>query len=187
MKYVLVVLALALLADPALAAKKTAKTSHHKAAGCCDQVDAAAPKPCYRHQHTSIHHRCEPQSLPYGRCRTGIMRCRGNHELSPIGWFTCEKLHGKTSDRPADGTILILGDNVRHRMATGHVFVVEHVRETRPGHWELTLSHTNHDRKCSLETNVLGDYDQHAKVLAMKTGAWSKWGKHLIALGFIEK
>lgn len=142
---------------------------------------------CYRLRPQSIHGRCEPQSLPYARCRTGDMSCRGNHELSPIGWYRCADMLGKTRQTPSPGAVFILDDNFRHRMATGHVFVVEKVHDQGGGRFELTLSHTNHDRKCSIETHVLADYDQHAKNLSMKTGAWSRWGKRLKTLGFIVK
>ncbi|GFK93167.1 hypothetical protein NNJEOMEG_00998 [Fundidesulfovibrio magnetotacticus] len=142
---------------------------------------------CYRLRPQTIRGRCEPQSLPYARCRTGDMSCRGNAELSPIGWYRCADLHGQTRQIPSAGAVFILDDNIRHRMATGHVFVVEKFRELGHGRFELTLSHTNHDRRCSIETNVLAEYDQHAKNLSMSTGAWSRWGKRLKTLGFIVK
>jgi len=150
-------------------------------------LDKGGPTACYRLRPQSIHGRCEPQSLPYARCRTGDMSCRGNHELSPIGWYRCADMLGKTRQTPSPGAVFILDDNFRHRMATGHVFVVEKVHDQGGGRFELTLSHTNHDRKCSIETHVLADYDQHAKNLSMKTGAWSRWGKRLKTLGFIVR
>jgi hypothetical protein len=174
---------------PALAAKKgekKKKTQETQEPG--EPIDTnAASQPCYKLNHGKLFHRCEPQSLPYGRCRTGDMSCRGNYELSPIGWYKCADQNKKTTATPTAGSIFILGDNSDHRMGTGHVFVVEKVKELGSGHWELTLSHTNYDRRCSLETNVLAGYDQHKRLLTMRTGHWSKWGKNLKALGFIVK
>ena len=190
MKVILMLLAMVMAASPALAtpAKKAQKKARIKAAQACPPIDVSTgAKPCYRFQGKGPYGRCEPQSLPYGRCRTGIMRCQGNCETSPIGWFKCEEKLGKTTAHPTGESILILGDNSRHRMTTGHVFVVETVRELGGGHWELTLSHTNYDRKCAIETNVLASYDAKSQVVAMKTGKWSPWGKSLKALGFIVK
>jgi hypothetical protein len=170
---------------PALAAKKAEKK---KAQETGEPIDVnTADRPCYKLSPGRLFHRCEPQSLPYGRCRTGNSSCRGNYELSPIGWYKCADQNGKVTARPTAPSILILGDNSKHRMGTGHVFVVEKVRELGGGQWELVLSHTNYDRKCSIETDVLASYDEKGKLLTMKTGKWSVWGKNLKALGFILK
>ncbi|MFP5221776.1 MAG: hypothetical protein ACLGSA_05750 [Acidobacteriota bacterium] len=190
MRAFMMFLAMLMAASPAFAvpAKKTQKKAKAKTPEACQPIDVSAgEKPCYRFQGKGPYGRCEPQSLPYGRCRTGIKRCQGNCETSPIGWFKCEEKLGKTSARPMGESILILGDNSRHRMTTGHVFVVEKTRDLGGGHWELTLSHTNYDRRCAIETNVLASYDEKAQLLAMKTGHWSAWGKNLKALGFILK
>jgi len=170
----------------ALAAKKSEKKKKTQDAGESIDVNATS-QPCYKLSPGRLFHRCEPQSLPYGRCRTGDMSCRGNYELSPIGWYKCADQNKKTTPTPTGGAIFILGDNSDHRMGTGHVFVVEKVKDLGGGHWELTLSHTNYDRRCSLETNVQAGYDEKKKVLTMHTGHWSKWGKNLKALGFIVK
>ena len=186
MRVLMILAALALAATPAFAAKKPPKKKAVETESCAP-IDTNNPGlTCYRFQGKGPYGRCEPQSLPYARCRTGIQRCRGNCELSPIGWFQCEEKLGFTSGRPSDGCVMILGDNSRHRMKTGHVFVVEKAKDLGGGHWELTLSHTNHDRKCAIETNVAAGYNAHTKSLAMKTGAWSRWGKNLTALGFIH-
>jgi hypothetical protein len=173
--------------SPALAAKKSEKKKKaQETQEPGEPIDVNAPgKPCYKLSPGRLFHRCEPQSLPYGRCRTGDMSCRGNYELSPIGWYKCADQNKKTTQTPTAGSIFILGDNSDHRMGTGHVFVVEKVKDVGGGQWELTLSHTNYDRRCSLETNVLAGYDQHKKHLTMRTGNWSKWGRNLRALGFI--
>lgn len=172
---------------PALAAKKSEKKKKsQETQEASEPIDVNAPgKTCYKLSPGRLFHRCEPQSLPYGRCRTGNMSCRGNYELSPIGWYKCADQNKKTTPTPTAGAIFILGDNSKHRMDTGHVFVVEKVKDAGGGQWELTLSHTNYDRRCSLETDVLAGYDEHKKLLTMRTGQWSKWGKNLKALGFI--
>lgn len=177
--------ALLLTASPAFASKKHQKK---KARESCPVGDmSGAGLPCYRFHSSGPYGRCEPQSLPYARCRTGIMRCQGNCETSPIAWYRCEERLGKTAATPRDECVLILGDNSRHRMKTGHVFVVEKARDLGSGHWELTLSHTNHDRRCSIETNVKAAYNEKSRTLAMASGHWGAWGKDLSALGFILK
>lgn len=168
----------------ARAARRPAKKAR-RADKACGPQEVPSGASCYRYQAKGPYGRCEPQSLPYGRCRTGIMRCRGSCETSPIGWFGCERTLGKTSERPESGCILILGGNSKHRINTGHVFVVEQARDLGGGLWGVTLSHTNHDRRCSLETGVQAIYDEKNKTVSMKTGAWSAWGKNLKALGCI--
>jgi len=169
----------------ALAAKKSEKK---KPQATGEPIDVTAPsKPCYKLSHGRLFHRCEPQSLPYGRCRVGNSCCRGNYELSPIGWYKCEDQNGHVTAKPTAPAILILGDNSKHRMDTGHVFVVEKVRDLGGGHWDMVLSHTNYDRRCSIETDVQATYDEKGKLVTMKTGHWSVWGKNLKALGFILK
>jgi len=183
-------LALAIgLSGEAMAAKKPpASKKKAKTQAIGEPIDVSSPlQPCYRLSSGKLGHRCEPQSLPYGRCRTGNMTCRGNYELSPIGWYKCAERNGHVTGTPTANSIFILGDNSKHRINTGHVFVVEKVKDHGGGRWELTLSHTNHDRRCSLETNVSASYDEKKKLLTMNTGQWSRWGKNLSALGFILK
>lgn len=186
MKVLTLVVALLFAASPVLAKKKV-QSKQLKPCVDCPPESVVAKQSCYSLRPGQLFHRCEPQSLPYARCRTGNQCCRGNYELSPIGWYKCEDQNGHTSATPVGASVLILGDNSRHRMSTGHVFYVEKVEHKSGNQWELTLSHTNYDRKCHIETNVRADYDAHTKVLAMKTGQWSPWGKQLKALGFIVK
>jgi hypothetical protein len=185
----IVVVALFAVASPALAVKKHVKKHKKPVHAYCSPSDlSGGPQLCYRLIPSGPHGRCEPQSLPYARCRTGIMRCQGNCETSPIAWFRCEEKLGKTCCTPPHGeSVLILGDNSNHGMRTGHVIVVEMARDLGGGHWELTLSHTNFDRRCAIETNVQASYDENTRLLAMNTGHWSVWGKNLKALGFIQK
>ncbi len=128
--------------------------------------------------------RCEPQSLPFARCRSGIDSCRIGHENGPLTWFACEKQRGNTSLIPRPGSILILGANGRRKMPTGHVAYVEEVVPQSGTSYRLTFTHTNYDRKCSLESNIKATYDSVARTLDIHDGNWS-WGKGLPVAGFI--
>ena len=129
--------------------------------------------------------RCEPQSLPFARCRSGIDSCRIGHENGPLTWFACEKTHGNTSLVPRPGSILILAANNRRKMPTGHVAYVEEVDPQSTTVYRLTFTHTNYDRKCSLESNIKATYDSAARTLDIHDGAWGAWGKGLPVAGFI--
>jgi len=129
--------------------------------------------------------RCEPQSLPFARCRSGIDSCRIGHENGPLTWFACEKQHGNTSLTPRPGSILILAANGRRKMPTGHVAYVEEVVAQSATVYRLTFTHTNYDRKCSLESNIKATYDSAAQTLDIHGGAWGAWGKGLPVAGFI--
>lgn len=129
--------------------------------------------------------RCEPQSLPYARCRSGIMSCRTGKENGPLTWFACEQKRGNTGSEPRAGSILVLTANKGHGMPTGHIMYVEAVSPLTPTTYELILSHTNYDRKCSLESKIKAVYDRPAMSLDLKTGAWKAWGHGLKLAGFI--
>ena len=129
--------------------------------------------------------RCEPQSLPFARCRSGIDSCRIGHENGPLTWFACEKQRGNTSLTPRSGSILILGANTRRKMPTGHVAYVEEVVAQSATIYRLTFTHTNYDRRCSLESNIKATYDSAAQTLDIHDGAWGAWGKGLPVAGFI--
>ena len=129
--------------------------------------------------------RCEPQSLPFARCRSGIDSCRVGHENGPLTWFACEKQRGNTSLIPRPGSILILAANNRRKMPTGHVAYVEGVVAQSATLYRLTFTHTNYDRKCSLESNIEATYDSGARTLDIHGGAWGAWGKGLPVAGFI--
>jgi hypothetical protein len=51
--------------------------------------------------------------------------------------------------------------------------------------FRLRMSHTNYDRKCSLETDVVALFRQDAMTLDILTGAWKAWGQGLRVAGFI--
>lgn len=129
--------------------------------------------------------RCEPQSLTYARCRSGIMSCRTGRENNPITWLACETKNHNFSNEPLPGSVLILGIDRRHGMPTGHVVYVEEVEPRGPSSCLLVLSHTNYDRKCSLETRIEAIYHQDSKTLDIITGAWKSWGRQLKVDGFI--
>ncbi|MEW6428451.1 MAG: hypothetical protein AB1568_10495 [Thermodesulfobacteriota bacterium] len=143
------------------------------------------PAQCYQFQPAGKkRRRCEPQSLIYGRCRSSITTCRLGRENGPLTWFACEKKRGNTSLSPKAGAILILAAN-RHGMPTGHVFYVEAVKNRHGNGSTLILSHTNYDRKCSLETGIEAEYDATGPTLDIKNGAWASWGRGLPVAGFI--
>lgn len=129
--------------------------------------------------------RCEPQSLPFARCRSGIDSCRIGHENGPLTWFACEKQRGNTSLEPRPGSILILAANGRRKMPTGHVAYVEGVVAQSATSYRLIFTHTNYDRKCSLESNIEATYDSVARTVDIHGGAWQAWGKGLPVAGFI--
>ena len=129
--------------------------------------------------------RCEPQSLPFARCRSGIATCRLGRENGPLAWFACEKERGNTSLTPRAGSILILAANDRRKMPTGHVAYVEEAVAKSPTLYRLVFTHTNYDRRCSLESNIEATYDSAAQTLDIHGGAWQAWGKGLPVAGFI--
>ena len=119
---------------PPLAAK-VAKGPKAKATDCY-RLRAAGDKKAGR---------CEPQSLPYGRCRSGIMSCRTGKENGPLTWFACEQKSGNTGSEPRPGSILVLAANKGHGMPTGHIMYVEAVAQLTPFTYKLIISHTNYD------------------------------------------
>ena len=161
--------------------KKTA--SRRRAAPAASGTAVAEEAECYRR--TAGRGRCEPQCLPYTRCRAGISSCRTGHENGPVTWFQCEQARGNTSAEPADGRVLVLGRNA-HNMPTGHTLYVEKAEPRGDGRYALTLSHTNYDRRCNLETNMLAEYDPASKTIDVLAGKWERWGRDLRVAGFIH-
>lgn len=129
--------------------------------------------------------RCEPQCIPYIRCRSGIDSCRIGYQNGPLTWFACEEQRGNTGLVPQPGSVLILAANSRRKMPTGHGLYVEEVVETAPSLYRLILSHTNFDRRCSIETNIEAFYDQRQRTVDFLSGAWHTWGQDLGVAGFI--
>lgn len=129
--------------------------------------------------------RCEPQSLPFARCRSGINTCRIGYENGPLTWFVCEKQRGNTSLVPQSGSVLILAANSRRGMPTGHVAYVEEAEAINATAYRLVFTHTNYDRRCSLESKIEATYDSAARTIDIHSGAWQAWGKGLAVAGFI--
>ena len=130
--------------------------------------------------------RCEPQSLTYARQRSGIMRSRTGRENGPLTWFSSERKLGKTSGEPVPGSVLILGAQ-GHGMPTGHVAYVEKVYPDGDSSYRIVFSHTNYDRRCSLETGIEALYNSSAMTLDIFSGAWKAWGSGLRVAGFIQE
>ncbi|MBU0665314.1 MAG: hypothetical protein KJ990_12330 [Proteobacteria bacterium] len=128
--------------------------------------------------------RCEPQSLPFARCRSGINSCRTGWHNGPLTWFACEKKHGNSSLIPSPNSVLILAAN-KHNMPTGHVAYIEEVIAAKAPHYRFIFSHTNYDRQCSLETDIVAEYNSSTRTMNILTGAWKDWGKELPVSGFI--
>jgi hypothetical protein len=128
--------------------------------------------------------RCQPQSLIYARCRTGITTCRLG-DTSPVQWFACAKNKGYTSSMPVAGSVMVLDVNTRRGMPTGHPAYVEAVKDNKNGTWTLRISHTNYDRKCHLDQDATVLFDPKRMTASFATGPWCTWAKDLKALGFI--
>lgn len=172
-------------ASTAKATARPAKTAAKPRRGtpASDEPTVAQNAACY--QRTAGRGRCEPQCLPYTRCRSGISSCRTGHENGPVTWFRCEQSRGNTSHEPAGGRVLVLGRNA-HGMPTGHTLFVEHARPLGDGRYDLTLSHTNYDRRCNLETNMVAEYDPASQTIDVRSGKWEPWGRELKVAGFIH-
>lgn len=128
--------------------------------------------------------RCQPQSLIYARCRTGIMTCRLG-DTSPVQWFACAKKNGDATSIPTAGSVMVLAVNTGRGMPTGHPMYVEAVKENKDGTWTLRISHTNYDRKCHLDQDATVLYHPRQMTANFQSGPWATWAKDLKALGFI--
>ena len=155
---------------------KTANKKGHKSTG--KTVTATKKKV---HQTTG---RCQPQSLIYARCRTGIKTCRMG-DTSPVQWFACAKNNKATTSIPAAGSVMVLDVNSRRGMPTGHPVYVEEVKANKDGTWLLRISHTNYDRKCHLDLDAKVLYHPKHMTASFQSGPWGPWAKDLKALGFI--
>ena len=129
---------------------------------------------------------CQPQSLIYARCRSGIETCRLG-DTSPVQWFSCAKKMGNTTNVPASGAILVLDGNGGRKMHTGHPLYVESAKKNNNGTWLLRISHTNYDRRCSLDQDAGVLYDPVKMTVAFQSGPWSCWARDLKILGFIMR
>ncbi len=127
---------------------------------------------------------CQPQSLIYARCRSGIQTCKlGN--TSPEGWFACAQKAGGTTATPQAGSVMVFAANTKRKMYTGHPVYVEKACRHGDGTWQLTISHTNYDRQCHLDANARVSFDPRTMTASFETGPWASWAKRLRVLGFI--
>ncbi len=127
---------------------------------------------------------CQPQSLIYARCRSGIATCKLG-DTSPVQWFACAKKMGNTLSLPSNGSIMLLDVNVRRKMYTGHPVYVENAKKNNDGTWLLQISHTNYDRQCHLDQDASVVFDPAKMTVSFQSGPWDRWAKDLKILGFI--
>lgn len=128
--------------------------------------------------------RCQPQSLIYARCRTGVQTCRLG-DTSPVQWFACARKNKATTSIPRAGSVMVLDVNTRRGMPTGHPAYVEEVKANKDGTWTLRISHTNYDRKCHLDLDAKVLYHPKQMTASFQSGPWGPWAKELKTLGFI--
>lgn len=127
---------------------------------------------------------CQPQCIPYIRCRSGLSSCRlGN--TSPVQLYLCEQRLGNTSVVPTPGSLMSIGIDRSHNITTGHTLYVEEVCSNPDGTYKLRISHANYDRRCHLEDNAWAVYDSRTMQADFITGHWAAWGNHLPVQGFI--
>lgn len=127
---------------------------------------------------------CQPQSLIYARCRTGIKTCQLG-DTSPVQWFTCARKNGTTTSTPFAGSVIVLDANSGRNMPTGHPAYVEEVAQNQDGTWTLRISHTNYDRKCHLDQDATVLFDPTRMTASFESGPWGPWAKNLKVMGFI--
>ncbi len=128
--------------------------------------------------------RCQPQCIPYARCRSGIMTCRLG-DTSPVQWFQCARKNKATTSTPKAGSIMVLDVNPRRKMSTGHLGYVEEACPNPDGTWTLRFSHTNYDRKCHLDLDAKVLFNPKTMTASFLSGQWKAWAKDLKILGFV--
>lgn len=128
--------------------------------------------------------RCQPQCIPYARCRSGIMTCRLG-DTSPVQWFQCARKNKATTSIPKAGSIMVIDVNARRKMSTGHLGYVEEACPNRDGTWTLRFSHTNYDRKCHLDLDAKVLFNPKTMTASFLSGHWKTWAKDLKILGFV--
>lgn len=129
---------------------------------------------------------CQPQSLIYARCRTGITTCQLG-DTSPVQWFNCARKNGATTATPVAGSVIVIDTHKERRIYTGHPAYVEAVHRNDDGTWTLRISHTNYDRQCHLDQDAQVLFDPRAMTATFQTGPWAPWAHRLRVLGFIVR
>lgn len=127
---------------------------------------------------------CQPQSLIYARCRTGIKTCQMG-DTSPVQWFACARKNGATTATPVAGSVIVIDTHRERNMDTGHPAYVEEAHRNDDGTWSLRISHTNYDRQCHLDLDAQVLFDPGTMTATFITGPWSPWAQQLRVLGFI--
>lgn len=127
---------------------------------------------------------CQPQSLIYARCRTGITTCQlGN--TSPVQWSACARRNQAITSTPVAGSVIVLDANARRNMPTGHPAYVESAHLNPDGTWRLRISHTNYDRQCHLDLDANVTFFPRTMTASFESGPWAPWAKRMQVLGFI--
>ena len=134
----------------------------------------------------TVTRRCQPQCVPYARCRSGIMTCRLG-DTGPVDWFKCARRNKATSSIPKAGSIMVIDVNTRRKMPTGHLGYVEEACPNPDGTWTLRFSHTNYDRKCHLDLDAKVLFNPKTMTATFVTGAWKAWARDLKICGFIVR
>jgi hypothetical protein len=161
--------------------KPAAKTAKHgKRNGKPNAKTAAAPE-VREYRTVGV---CQPQSLIYARCRTGVKTCQMG-DTSPVQWFACARQNGATTAVPTAGSVLVLDANAGRNMPTGHPAYVEEATKNPDSTWTLRISHTNYDRKCHLDQDATVLFDPKRMTASFESGPWATWAKNLKAMGFI--
>ena len=135
-------------------------------------------------QKKTVTGRCQPQCIPYARCRSGIMTCRLG-DTGSVEWFECARKNKATTSIPKAGSIMVLDANKRRKMSTGHLGYVEEACPNPDGTWTLRFSHTNYDRKCHLDLDAKVLFNPKTMTATFLSGAWKAWAKDLKIRGFI--
>jgi hypothetical protein len=128
--------------------------------------------------------RCQPQCVPYARCRSGIMTCRLG-DTGPVEWYECARKNKATTLTPKAGSIMVIDVNTRRKMPTGHLGYVEEVCPNPDGTWSLRFSHSNFDRKCHLDLDARVLFNPTTMTATFLSGPWKTWARDLKIRGFI--
>ena len=71
------------------------------------------------------------------------------------------------------------------RMRVGHAVYVEEVCKLKNGRFLLRVSHSNYNRRCSLDLDAKVLYNPKNRTADFLSGAWGKRTNSLKAFGFV--